>query len=592
MSLLIGKIINVYTDRIGIELIESSDFSYNYNGDSYTLNGINDFITVQNEYNNKCLLRITSIYQKQKALDRSENSKFTDINIADACPVGEWTNDVFKFGITKYPMVGKNVYLANKGEISSIFESADIKNSIYFGDIVNLEYIKFKINLKTLFSNHMAIIGNSGSGKSTTIKEIINSLVNDLEDSNKSINRKNINFILFDVHNEYSNFMQTNYQIIDAKKDISLPLENLNLADWINLVLPSVSIQLPILKNSLKFAHLYEDVKFDMNSLLAYIVKELYINVQTDSVAKRQKIVGICEKINNPDLLKLLDSYNVRFGNFEDKDSEKNFKEKLSNLIKNNNFERIIIDSLDKIKNIESLKEGIELALLWEERKGNNQVRPNCITMMTRVENIISEYKDNLFSSNINKIENYKKIYDNEEILTVVNVSELEDDDLRFFANFFLNQVFNNKKTKNDLKTYNIIFDEAHRYIKEDNNNELTKSFSIFEKIAKEGRKFGIYLTISSQRPGELSKTVLSQCNNFIMHRIKSGIDLENIKKSNPFIDEYQINRLSVLPTGTAVLAGESFLIPLEVKIVKKEEKKDESASPNLLDVWFEKKEI
>ncbi|GIN23385.1 hypothetical protein J1TS3_45190 [Siminovitchia fordii] len=97
------------------------------------------------------------------------------------------------------------------------------------------------------------------------------------------------------------------------------------------------------------------------------------------------------------------------------------------------------------------------------------------------------------------------------------------------------------------------------------------KSLRVFEKIAKEGRKFGVFLIISIQRPSELSKTVLSQCNNFILHRIRNSLDLDQMRKSIPFINDSQLFRLTYLKTGVALTVGESFVVPMEILIDGKE---------------------
>ena len=88
-----------------------------------------------------------------------------------------------------------------------------------------------------------------------------------------------------------------------------------------------------------------------------------------------------------------------------------------------------------------------------------------------------------------------------------------------------------------------------------------------FKKIAREGRKFGCFLFLSSQRPSELSSTVLSQCNNYLIHRIKNNLDLDYMLKTIPYIDSNQLTRISYLPTGTAFIVGELFPIPVEVKV-------------------------
>ena len=111
------------------------------------------------------------------------------------------------------------------------------------------------------------------------------------------------------------------------------------------------------------------------------------------------------------------------------------------------------------------------------------------------------------------------------------------------------------------------VFEEAHRYISKIRENSMFHEVEIFKRIAREGRKFGCFLFLSSQRPSELSSTVLSQCNNYIIHRIKNNIDLEYLLKTIPYINANQLSRFSYLPTGTAFVVGELFPIPVEVKI-------------------------
>src|SRR5699024_3841155 len=107
-----------------------------------------------------------------------------------------------------------------------------------------------------------------------------------------------------------------------------------------------------------------------------------------------------------------------------------------------------------------------------------------------------------------------------------------------------------------------------------------------FRTVAKEGRKFGVFLILSSQRPGELSKTVLSQCNNFILHRIRNNIDLDQMRKSIPYLNDGQLNRLSFLRTGVALIVGDSFAIPMEV-IIDGEEFGEPSKTVLPSEIWI-----
>ena len=170
----------------------------------------------------------------------------------------------------------------------------------------------------------------------------------------------------------------------------------------------------------------------------------------------------------------------------------------------------------------------------------------------------------------------YSKIFGDDEATidsnyVVYSVSELDDDLLLFFTTYILKKEFYyNKMLPIQKRVVNVfIFEEAHRYISKIKENSQFHEVEVFKKIAREGRKFGCFLMLSSQRPSELSSTVLSQCNNYIIHRIKNNVDLEYLLQTIPYINKYQISRFSYLPTGTAFFVGELFPIPVEVSVFK-----------------------
>lgn len=229
-----------------------------------------------------------------------------------------------------------------------------------------------------------------------------------------------------------------------------------------------------------------------------------------------------------------------------------------------------------------------------EECKNNTQIRSYCSSLVLRVENLVNTYSKTLFSNNLDKLQKYKEIIkdsDNKKGIQIIECSELQNEDLNFFTSYMLNQIYEKAKLErksNIHKIYNFIFDEAHRYISVNKENDFFNPIKVFEKISKEGRKFGIFMIISSQRPSELSSTVLSQCNNYLLHRIRNNIDLEQIRKSIPYIGDNLVNRLSFLQSGFVLGIGEAFVIPIELKIDNKiNSNNSETPKPSL--VWFQK---
>jgi hypothetical protein len=153
------------------------------------------------------------------------------------------------------------------------------------------------------------------------------------------------------------------------------------------------------------------------------------------------------------------------------------------------------------------------------------------------------------------------------------------------------------KKINGNVLPTVLVVDEAHNLIKryesaDDNISSQQLCTQIFEKIAKEGRKFGLGLVLASQRPSELSQTVLSQCNTFILHRIVSDRDQEMVKKLVPDVMGKMLNELSILPSRKAIVLGWAIPIPTMVEINELPENyRPKSKDPEYWDVWTGKSE-
>lgn len=592
-----GTISKVFFNKIVIEVPSPSDIQHNYKGDLYIIDGLNDFITIYKDRQNKYIYRIISLYEQEKPLSIEEESKFQQKAYFEAVPVGEVSYDEFEYGLSTFPMIGEEVYLTTTEDLQSILMPEKNILAISLGQLTTHEYIP-QFSVDSLFTNHMAILGNTGSGKSTTVRKLLNELL-DLE--SKEIDPNEMNFIVFDIHSEYKCFNSKYTSYIDVN-EISIPLDTLTVDDWVNLVQPASAVQLPVLMNGLRMASILEtdNAKFDW--IKAYCALELYNNQQTDAVTKRTKIIGLLENIDSSEIKEALGSYNAQFGNFTTPDEE-NFKKSISTYIEENfgftyqqceiELKNALEEATNNFNELSSLKDGVDMILLLEESKGNTQVRTHCQTLMTRIENIIFTYSKSLFDTDPRKIDYFMEVTNFAKALTIFDCSEVDDNDLLFLSGYFSREVFekqrSNKKTKDGIsKSFNIILDEAHRYLTDDIYEERIRSIKVFEKIAKEGRKFGVFLTVASQRPSELSKTVLSQCNNFILHRIRNNLDLDQMRKSIPYINDSQLFRLSYLKTGVALMVGESFVIPMELLIDGEEYgKTSETVKPSKL--WKKK---
>lgn len=548
----IGKVISVSYNNLVFEVSNFSKLNYNFGGYTYIAKGIVDYVTVVNDINQKFIYQVVKAEDKEHPLSKVENSKLEYTGKFDCIPIGIIQNGKIEFNMKYYPSLRNKVYLTSEEEYTIIFSVKDSTESITLGLIE--EKYKAQINLSKIFNHHGAILGNTGSGKSTTIRQIIS--------ESKKHNTDNLHLHVFDVHDEYSHI--NGIERIDVLSDFKINIENMDLQDWINLVKPSDLVQLPILQTALKLADGIKNNRISKIWLKCYVAHTLYSYVQTDAVARRTKIINILRETGID-----TSGYSSQFANFSGT-AEENFLKALIQKMDSEHpgeteysFLHTQLEASEyKTTSFEDLLNGLEFSFLLEECKGNAQTRSHCGTLETRIKSIQSRYSS-LLSSN----GDVTPISDSQII--VYSVSNLDDDLLLFFSSYLLKNIFDkNKQLPLEKRDVNIfILEEAHRYISKSRETSSFQEIERFKKIAREGRKFGCFLFLSSQRPSELSSTVLSQCNNYLIHRIKNNLDLDYMLKTIPYIDSNQLTRISYLPTGTAFIVGELFPIPVEVKV-------------------------
>jgi uncharacterized protein len=153
--------------------------------------------------------------------------------------------------------------------------------------------------------------------------------------------------------------------------------------------------------------------------------------------------------------------------------------------------------------------------------------------------------------------------------ISLLDLNSVEDEIVEVISCVISRIIFEKLKNAEHRNTFpvNIVLEEAHRYISNDSGSVFGSANKIFERIAKEGRKYGMFLLASSQRPSELSRTVLSQCSNFIIHRIQNPEDLSQIRQMTPHISASILSRLPSIPRQHALVFGHAVQIPTLFKV-------------------------
>lgn len=207
----------------------------------------------------------------------------------------------------------------------------------------------------------------------------------------------------------------------------------------------------------------------------------------------------------------------------------------------------------------------------------------------------------------INKLKssklNLEKIFDfaskidsfwKDKNIVVVNLRNVNLDVRKQLPLLLTNKLYKEHKSLRDNDkdiTLNIVVDEAHNILSYQSNRESEEwkdyRLEVFEEIIKEGRKFGVFLTIASQRPSDISSTIISQLHNYFIHRLVNQFDIDQVSRNISFLDKVSADSLSILPTGICVITGQLTELPLLIKIDPiEEEYRPDNETVDLSKAW------
>lgn len=504
--------------------------------------------------------------------------------------LGELTDNDFIGGLIKKPSLDANVRIINQEELKILTGNED--RSIRLG--VSPLYNDFPLNVSIdeLFSNHTAIFGNTGSGKTYGICRIIQNVF-----PNSPIIPYNANIFIFDSYGEYMNAFKDlsknnpyySFKVIttNMKKDyekLSIPVCLLELDDILNLLDATNFSQIAMVETALVYVKMFarddkEALDYKNHILAKAIINIMYTNQTSSKI--RDQIFEILTETNTPELSLETEvpgiGFTRMFRNCFDIDSEGRFAERkiITDYIKG-----FIDDSRKWNYNAEGVYyslHDLEVALnftLYSERYLLNEAMyDSAMSLKVRLHDLATRQNASFFSADgyITIDEYIKKIQiSGNKKCQIVNFN-LEDVDDRFarsivkiFGRMFMK--FTRALQARATFPIHMILEEAHRYVLEGDDKALL-GYNIFERIAKEGRKYGLLLDLITQRPTDLNENVISQCANFLIFKINHPADLDYISKSVPNMSEDVVEKQKTLQAGTCVAFGRIFKIPMIVKM-------------------------
>lgn len=505
--------------------------------------------------------------------------------------LGEYINGKYVNGVLRKPLLTSKIRMINKDELLELVGTYN-ESSFVLGESAIYKGFEICPNINSLFSNHLAIFGNSGSGKSCGVARIIQNVFDP-----KFNVQYNANLFIFDSFGEYKNaFGKLNeinpnycYKFITTNPTdqgdipLSIPVNLLKLDDIALLLQASNHSQLPIIEHTIKLAKIFatdsEEAKDYKNHLIAKALLAVLFSNETIA-SKKNEIFTIIEVCNTPEFN--FDSvipglgYTRTFSECFEIDSNGNFGESV--LITNYILSKIN-DDLEAIKEPEvasySLKDfaaALEFTLISEGFQHNQNLHDDSTILKVRLNSIINSKLNNFFSSEYVALPDYisSLVANGAKKAQIININLEDVDDIyaKVFVKIFSRMIFDFSKGREERATipFHLFLEEAHRYIQKDNDTFLL-GYNIFDRIAKEGRKYGVILDIISQRPVEISDTVIAQCNNFLIFKMTHPLDIKYIGEMLPNISADILDKQKVLQPGNCVCFGGAFKIPMIVKM-------------------------
>ena len=529
--------------------------------------------------------------------------------------IGEIVAKKFRFGVSKMPLIFSEVNIISAYDLRTMLEVADDEIEVSEGktratllsigrSVIFPDY-DVKVNIDRFFGFHFAVFGNTGAGKSNTIATIIQEIYR-----KTNYSAKGSKFVFIDSNGEYDkafgklnednpDIMVKSFVATDdtvANNRLEIPVWALSADDWAILLHATERTQVPILKRAIDLARIFfgptntdEAVK---NHVLASTLVGI-LNSSDSSPSKSDKLKAVLTTFHTDTIslssavngqTKISDAISVNYGQLADASK---FIEYLTQYIRSD-----IGDLLPKgsqaTYSIQDFYQAVQFATLYEGSISSQRIQEYTSTLVTRLQALQDGIQGRILTkTDYESIDEYIGFILGENQVVNIDVSLLDDASAevvtKVMAKLLLDYL-KRRSQKADMPV-NFVIEEAHRFVRNETNYGPV-GYNIFERIAKEGRKFGLLLGISSQRPSELSKTVVSQCSNFIIHRVQNPDDLQYITKMVPYVNQGMIERLTYLQTGNALVFGTAINLPTLTRFAEANPKPD-SENAKISEKWY-----
>jgi hypothetical protein len=493
-------------------------------------------------------------------------------------------NGRFVGGIKELPLIENEAFILTEQKIHNIHhlskDDSPLRVRIARTDI---EEIAVDLPVDGIFNSHIAIFGNTGSGKSNTLAALYQGLFDICADDDDF--KKNCKFLVFDFNGEYTkeDCLTKNKEIYNLKtqddsgRKIPLSFDELLDEETLSILVEATDkTQKPFLKRAIRF---YKTSR-SKDSFPAYF-KSILQNKVRDVLNMTNKDIAFKLLDYLEEILKVFIDDAARQALFDDIEfhngSQAFFVKGTRWTFFNSNATAIVNSNLYKAtESIDEAKlNGIPILFqfyiflhlqlvgdLFRYKVQNDHIYPVINRFKAKIQSIERTFK-------AEGTPNFWGAHN----CVVVNLHDVNLDMRKTIPLLLAKNIYNAHKKENNQKSLNIIIDEAHNILSKTSFRETEdwKDYRLetFEEIIKEGRKFGVFVTIASQRPNDISETIISQAHNYFIHQLINQRDLLTIGNAVSYIDKITEESIPTLPIGTCIFSGIATPMPLKLKITE-----------------------
>lgn len=570
MSILVGEVIAVHGTKVVLKIEEqSSKETLFHGGDKYKGVSIREYLSIQRGFRD-IICMVEGEYLDESRVD-SSNGRPTFVRKVEARPIGFIDQTGFVQGIKYLPMIRDQAYLLTEGRIRSIFDRGS-HGDLRIGRMLK-EEIPVGLPWRKLFNGHIGIFGNTGSGKSNTLAKLYTALF----ELKLPVMGGRSRFIVLDFNGEYGDEQlagsenKTVYRLsTQANADPDDPATRFHLSpaefwelETMSLLFQATSsTQRPFLSRLIT-----GKVRFGANpdSLANYLKVKFRQSFCAGEVkpATLDLMRGVAKMLGNQAMIDLLASvtYYRSLGRFKYGNS---FID--PNGIQYDASIAPVVDALDAVlaDEFDQLIIRANLQLMSDLNAGYVQFE-HIQPLLKRVESSLSSLRKILIISDAALPE---------KIITIVSMRRCSNEIKKVLPLLLAKHYYTGHKatvSNPPDRTIHLIIDEAHNILSDQSSreSETWKDYRLeqFEEIIKEGRKFGFFITIASQRPADISPTIVSQLHNFFIHRLVNDRDLYLIDNTISTLDSLSRGLIPGLSKGCCVVTGTAFELPMIIQV-------------------------